>query len=150
VIRLADIVAPEMAQNAKGRGRLERPGIVRRDREEKLAALKLLGHCIGDIHQPPARQGAGGQGRQSLRTQRISCASLYILWDSCIFEEQLGMDPRTIVGELRAGIADEQRAAWLASDAAVCANEAFPTVVLPARYCVMVGEACQYGLTTPS
>ena len=35
------------------------------------------------------------------------------------------MHPLTIVSELRAGITDEQRAEWLASDAVDWANESF-------------------------
>jgi hypothetical protein len=51
----------------------------------------------------------------------------------------------SLVGEIRAGITDEQRAAWLASEAAVWANESVAIARRPdVGYCVMVGDACQY------
>jgi hypothetical protein len=60
-------------------------------------------------------------------------------------EERLGMHPLAIVPELRAGITDEQRAEWLASDAVDWANESFAIARKPEfGYCVMVGDTCQY------
>jgi S1/P1 Nuclease len=70
---------------------------------------------------------------------------LHTLWDSCIVEERLGMHPLTIVGELRAGITDEQRAEWLASEPMGWANESFAIARKPeVGYCVMVGNTCHY------
>jgi S1/P1 Nuclease len=70
---------------------------------------------------------------------------LHTLWDSCIVEERLGMHPLAIVPELRAGITDEQRADWLASDAVVWANEFIAIARKPeVGYCVMVDGTCQY------
>jgi len=55
------------------------------------------------------------------------------------------MHPLAIVRDLRAGITDEQRAEWLASDPVDWANESFAIARKPeVGYCVMVGEACQY------
>ena len=71
--------------------------------------------------------------------------SLHTLWDSCLVEERLGMHPLTIVAELQAGITDEQRAEWLASDPVDWANEFFAIAREPdVGYCVMVGDTCQY------
>jgi hypothetical protein len=70
---------------------------------------------------------------------------LHTLWDSCLVEERLGMHPLEIVPELRAGITDEQRAEWLASNAVDWANESFAIARKPEfGYCVMVGDTCQY------
>jgi hypothetical protein len=70
---------------------------------------------------------------------------LHTLWDSCIVEERLGMHPLAIVPELRAGITDEQRADWLASDPVAWANESFAIARKPeVWYCVMVDGTCQY------
>jgi hypothetical protein len=50
------------------------------------------------------------------------------------------MHPLTIVSELRAGITDEQRAEWLASDVVDWANESFAFARKPeVGYCVMGG-----------
>jgi hypothetical protein len=113
--------------------------------EEKLAALKFLGHWVGDIHQPLHAASQDDRGGNHIRTQGSSCESLHTLWDSCIVEERLGMHPLAIVPELRAGITDEQRAEWLASDAVDWANESFAIARKPEfGYCVMVGDTCQY------
>ena len=93
--------------------------------EEKLAALKFLGHWVGDIHQPLHAGFRDDRGGNHVSTLGSSCASLHTLWDSCIVEERLGMHPLTIVRELRARITDEQRAEWLASDPVDWANESF-------------------------
>jgi S1/P1 Nuclease len=47
--------------------------------------------------------------------------------------------------ELQAGITEEQRAEWLASDVLAWANESFAIARKPEiGYCVMVGDTCQY------
>jgi hypothetical protein len=113
--------------------------------EEKLAALKFLGHWVGDIHQSLHAASRDDRGGNRIRTRGSSCSSLHTLWDSCIVEERLGMHPLTIVPELRAGITDEQRAEWLASDPVDWANESFAIAREPEfGYCVMVGDTCQY------
>jgi hypothetical protein len=113
--------------------------------EEKLAALKYLGHWVGDIHQPLHAASRDDRGGNHIRTLGSSCESLHTLWDSCIVEERLGMHPLAIVPELQAGITDEQRAEWLASDPVDWANESFAIARDPAiGYCVMVGDTCQY------
>lgn len=112
---------------------------------EKLAALKFVGHWVGDIHQPLHVGFQDDRGGNRIRTQGSSCDNLHALWDRCLVEERLGMEPRAIVAELRAEITDEQRAAWLASDAAAWADESFAIVRGPAvGYCVMAGDVCQY------
>ena len=84
--------------------------------EAKLAALKFLGHWVGDVHQPLHAGFRDDRGGNHVRTRGSSCDSLHTLWDSCLVEERLGMHPLAIVPELQAGITDEQRAEWLASD----------------------------------
>ena len=113
--------------------------------EEKLAALKFLGHWVGDIHQPLHAASQDDRGGNHIRTQGSSCESLHTLWDRCIVEERLGMHPLAIVPELQAGITDEQRAEWLASGPVDWANELFAIARKPeVGYCVMVGDTCQY------
>jgi hypothetical protein len=113
--------------------------------EEKLWALKFLGHWVGDIHQPLHAASRDDRGGNHIRTLGSSCGSLHTLWDRCIVEERLGMHPLAIVPELQAGITDEQRAEWLASDPADWANESFVIARKPdVGYCVMVDGTCQY------
>ena len=55
------------------------------------------------------------------------------------------MYPLAIVPELQAGITDEQRTEWLASDVVGWANESFAIAREPGvQYCVMVDDTCQY------
>ena len=113
--------------------------------EEKLAALKFLGHWVADIHQPLHAASQDDRGGNHIRTRGSSCESLHTLWDSCLVEERLGMHPLTIVREFRARITDEQRARWLASGPVDWANELFVIARKPeAGYCVMVDGTCQY------
>jgi hypothetical protein len=70
---------------------------------------------------------------------------LHTLWDSCIVEERLGLHPLAIVRGIRAGITDEQRAEWLASNPVDWANELFVTAQEPGlQYCITVDGTCQY------
>jgi S1/P1 Nuclease len=112
--------------------------------QEKLAALKFLGHWVGDIHEPLHAGFQDDRGGNRVRTQGSSCENLHGLWDRCIVEERLGMHPLTIVSELQAGITDEQRTEWWASDAVAWANESVAIARDPDDgYCLMVGDACQ-------
>jgi hypothetical protein len=113
--------------------------------EQKVAALKFLGHWVGDIHQPLHAASRDDRGGNHIRTRGSSCESLHTLWDSCLVEERLGMHPLAIVPELQAGITDKQRAEWLASDPVDWANESFSIARKPeVGYCVMVDSTCQY------
>jgi hypothetical protein len=113
--------------------------------QEKLAALKFLGHWVGDVHQPLHAASQDDRGGNHIRTRGSSCGSLHTLWDSCIVEERLGMHPLAIVPDLQAGITDEQRAEWLASDPVDWANESIAIAREPeVGYCVMVSDTCQY------
>jgi hypothetical protein len=113
--------------------------------EEKLVALKFLGHWVGDIHQPLHAASQDDRGGNFIRTLGSSCESLHTLWDSCLVEERLGMEPLTIVRELRAGITEKQRGEWLASDPVTWANQSFALARAPGvGYCVVVGDTCQY------
>jgi S1/P1 Nuclease len=118
--------------------------------EEKLEALKFLGHWVGDVHQPLHVSFEDDRGGNSVGTKATSCDNLHAVWDRCIVEERLGMHPIALAGELRADITDEQRAAWLASDAVAWANESLAIAISPeVEYCVMVDGACQYEAGNP-
>jgi hypothetical protein len=113
--------------------------------EEKLEALKFLGHWVGDIHQPLHVSFEDDRGGNSVGTQGSSCDSLHAVWDRWLVEERLGMHPIPLAAELRAGVTDAERAEWLASDAIAWANESLAIAISPdVGYCVMVGGACQY------
>jgi S1/P1 Nuclease len=113
--------------------------------EEKLEALKFLGHWVGDVHQPLHVSFEDDRGGNRVKTQGSSCDTLHAVWDRCLVEERLGMHPVALAAELRADITDEQRAEWLATDAVAWANESLTIAASPdVEYCVMVDGACQY------
>jgi S1/P1 Nuclease len=113
--------------------------------EEKLKALKFLGHWVGDLHQPLHVSFEDDRGGNRVGTRATSCDSLHAVWDRCIVEERLGMHPIALAGELHADITDEQRTEWLASDAVAWANESLAIAIRPeVEYCVMVDGACRY------
>jgi hypothetical protein len=118
--------------------------------EEKLEALKFLGHWVGDVHQPLHVSFEDDRGGNNVGTKATSCDTLHAVWDRCLVEERLGMHPVALAAELHAGIADEQRAAWLATDAVAWANESVAITISPAvEYCVMVDGTCQYEANNP-
>jgi hypothetical protein len=115
--------------------------------EEKLEALKFLGHWVGDVHQPLHVSFEDDRGGNNVGTQGSSCNSLHAVWDRCLVEERIGMHPIPLAAELHADITDEQRAAWLASDAVAWANESLAIAISPdVEYCVIVDGVCQYEL----
>ena len=60
------------------------------------------------------------------------------------------MEPLAIVRELRAGITDEQRAEWVASNPVDWANESFAIARKPeVGYCVMIDDTCRYAADNP-
>ena len=83
---------------------------------QKLDASKYLGHWVGDVHEPLHASFVDDRGGNRIRARGTSCDSLHAVRDRCLLEEGVGMEPLTIVEELRAGITDEQRAEWLAAD----------------------------------
>lgn len=113
--------------------------------DQKLGALKFLGHWVGDLHQPLHVSFEDDRGGNSIRAQGTTCDNLHAVWDRCIVEERIGTDPLRIADELRGAITDEQRAEWFASDAIAWANESFTITTAPeVGYCVQVEGMCRY------
>jgi hypothetical protein len=119
--------------------------------EEKLEALKFLGHWVGDVHQPLHVSFEDDRGGNNVGTQGSSCNSLHAVWDRCLVEERIGMHPIPLAGELHADVTDEQRAGWLASDPVAWANESLAIAIRPeVEYCVIVDGVCQYEADNPA
>jgi hypothetical protein len=68
--------------------------------EEKLEALKFLGHWVGDIHQPLHVSFEDDRGGNRVGTKATSCDSLHAVWDRCLVEERIGMHPIPLAAEL--------------------------------------------------
>ena len=114
--------------------------------QERLDALKYLGHWVGDVHQPlhvSFQDDRGGNGVGV--TGGLRGGNLHGVWDSCIIERGLGTDTTVVANQLRASITDQQRSEWLASRAIDWANEFFAITISPGvGYCVRTAAGCWY------
>ncbi len=113
---------------------------------EKLAALKFLGHWVGDIHQPLHVSFRDDKGGNDIKENGPCRGSLHSVWDTCIFEERFGSDPFEIGLDFQNSVDDDERAQWLGTMAPVdWANESFEiTIRESVGYCVMTDSGCSY------
>ena len=113
--------------------------------EERLTALKLLGHWVGDIHQPAHVGFADDQGANLIPNTGACEGNLHATWDTCIVETLLGTDYGAIAKELHGEITDQERIDWQYDTPVEWANESYRIAIDPAtRYCVDKQEACWY------
>ena len=113
--------------------------------EERLLALKLLGHWVGDLHQPAHVGFADDQGANLIINTGACEQNLHATWDTCIVETLLGTDYLAIAAELHGEITDRQRVDWQYDSPVEWANESYRIVIDPAtRYCVDKQDACWY------
>jgi hypothetical protein len=67
----------------------------------KLAALKYLGHWIGDLHQPLHVAFADDRGGNVIETEGSCAGGLHEAWDGCLLVRTLGRDVSAIVARLQ-------------------------------------------------
>jgi hypothetical protein len=113
---------------------------------DQLDALKFLGPWIGDVHHPLHVSFEDDRGGNGVKVTGGLCGGkLHGVWDTCIIEQGLGTAVAAIAGQLRAGITDQQRSDWLASNPADWANESFAIATSPGvGYCVRADTGCWY------
>lgn len=141
-------------------------------REERVLALMAVGHWIGDIHQPlhvSFADDAGGNGvavhlQGKCGTSTYRPRNLHAIWDNCLLEAGLfekvrqradykkTWGRRTItyraVDTLQANTPLATETAFVATEPWQWANESLAvTLQSNVRYCVMVGNNCQYSPT---
>ena len=115
------------------------------DDSTKLAALKSLGHWVGDVHQPLHVSFEDDRGGNSIKESGPCNNSLHSVWDSCIVQRGLPSSPAAIAQALRAEITEADRTAWRNSGPVDWANESFQIVTSAAvAYCVRKDESCWY------
>jgi hypothetical protein len=68
----------------------------------RLAALKFLGHWVGDVHQPLHVSFKDDRGGNEIRAQRSCRNNLHAVWDTCLLERTHGQDIRALAAALRA------------------------------------------------
>lgn len=114
----------------------------------KLAALKYLGHWVGDLHQPlhvAFEDDGGGVKIDADGPCRINRKNLHNVWDQCILEHNLGTRAPDIARTLMNEITDQERARWRAAPIETWANESLDAALHPTvEYCVKVGDTCRY------
>lgn len=118
--------------------------------KERLLALKLLGHWVGDVHQPmhvsfQDDRGANSNFVESELVADPEFSNLHGVWDYLIISYSLGEDFAAIAANLRRSISTEQRAAWRFDSPIEWANESYQITIAPEiRYCVQQQGACWY------
>lgn len=115
---------------------------------DKLLALKLLGHWVGDIHQPLHVSFMDDRGANSINVdlENMEWPNFHGVWDTEILVYNLGNDYLQIATRLGAQISAGQRDAWKYDSVVEWANESFQITIAPATgYCVWQQGACWYG-----
>ena len=114
--------------------------------EDRLRALKLLGHWVGDIHQPLHISFRDDRGGNDIKEQGGPCdANLHSTWDKCVLEERSGTDVVQIVARLRSEITEHERTLWIFDSPVEWANESYQITTLPSvQYCTQQQGACWY------
>ncbi len=127
---------------------------------ERGLALVLLGHWVGDIHQPLHVSFADDRGGNKIdKSGKCSADNLHAVWDNCIVERKvlttrrksnnLGWSRFTrayrAADELQTQISDIQREQWPASKVWEWAAESYEIVRLPeVKYCELRDGLCAY------
>jgi hypothetical protein len=115
------------------------------DDKAKLAALKFLGHWIGDLHQPLHVSFEDDRGGGKVLTSGSCGLNLHAVWDGCIVAMKLGSDWRTVARDLSRDITPSDRAAWTGTKVEAWVNESFDTARQgQVGYCVHEGNGCIY------
>lgn len=111
---------------------------------EKLASLKLLGHWVGDIHQPLHVSFKDDKGGNDVLVSGECKYNLHSVWDTCLVVEAVGPDVLVAANNLIEAITPVMIEAWIHSDPVDWANESFEiTKSVQAKYCSMQGTSCE-------
>lgn len=127
---------------------------------ERGEAMILLGHWVGDIHQPLHISYEDDRGGNSIKKRgRCSADNLHSVWDNCIVEDRVlpgnalarALGWRTFTRAYRAAdrlepmITEEQFADWTSSEVFGWAAESYQIATQPeVGYCHMRSGACWY------
>jgi hypothetical protein len=94
--------------------------------EAKLAALKFLGHWVGDVHQPlhvSFEDDRGGNG--VLVTGECGTSNLHSVCDTCLVTKAVGADVGEAATELMKSITPAKIQSWTQAGPKDLANESF-------------------------
>jgi len=112
----------------------------------RLEALKLLGHWVGDLHQPLHVSYGDDRGANDIGVQPESCGeNLHSTWDNCIIDGNTGADYLQISTRLGSEITDNERSLWEFDSPSEWANESYQISISPTvKYCTLQQGACWY------
>ena len=83
---------------------------------DKLAALKFLGHWMGDLHQPLHISFQDDRGGNEVEVIGPLHSRPARLWDTCLITRSMGPQAARIVASLRAELTDSDWQAWTQGD----------------------------------
>ena len=114
--------------------------------EQKLRAMKLLGHWVGDVHQPMHVAFQDDEGANKIAVDLdFRDANFHEVWDYLIIARTMGDDYAQIAAQLRQEISEEMRVAWRHASPVEWANESYQIAISPETgYCVQKQGACWY------
>jgi S1/P1 Nuclease len=115
------------------------------DDEAKLAALKFLGHWVGDVHQPLHVSFEDDRGGNNISVTGECRGNLHSAWDTCLVLKAVGEDVDQAATELMKTITPARIDGWTHSKPMDWANESF-AIAEQARteYCIRQGASCNH------
>ena len=117
--------------------------------QERAEAVMLLGHWVGDVHQPlhvSFADDRGGNDIDHIKGGFYSVPNLHAVWDSGIIAKaHAGRGWSTYARDLSAAIDDARRREWVRSEPIDWANESYRiTIEHDVRYCARDGATCRW------
>ena len=112
----------------------------------KLLSLKLLGHWVGDMHQPLHVSYQDDRGGNFMpKKDDPNGGNIHSVWDFDIIEQRIGSDYAKIAAKLRGEITNRERASWKFDSSVEWANESYQITISSAtEYCTQQQGACWY------
>lgn len=111
--------------------------------QERLDALRFLGHWVGDIHQPLHVSYQDDRGANNVETIGMCEGNLHGAWDGCMIEREMGTDSRTIADGLLHTVSAADRLSWQHDSPIEWANESYQITISPETdYCDNRDGAC--------
>jgi hypothetical protein len=113
---------------------------------DKLLALKLLGHWVGDMHQPLHVSYQDDRGGNFVdKKDDPDGGNIHSVWDFDIIEQRIGSNYSHIATELRKQITAHERASWGFDSPVEWANESYQiTISATTEYCTRQRGSCWY------
>jgi S1/P1 Nuclease len=117
--------------------------------QERAETLILLGHWVGDVHQPlhvSFADDRGGNDIDHIKGGFYSSRDLHAVWDTGIIAKaRAGRDWSTYARDLMAMIDDGRRREWARSEPIDWANESYRIAIeRDVRYCARAEATCRW------